>query len=58
MRILSAQSVAIKMAKNNGTLRATEEFNSRLGMPYWAISDASGLIEVAMSKQEAERLTA
>ena len=58
MRILSAQSAAIKMAKNNGTLRVTEEFNARLGMPYWAISDSNGLIEVAMSKQEAQTLTA
>ena len=58
MRILSAQSVAIRIAKNNGTLRVSEEFNNRLGVPYWAISDDSGLIEVAMSKEEAERLTA
>jgi hypothetical protein len=58
MRIISSQSVAIRMAKQNGTLRVTEEFNARLGTPYWAISDDRGLIEVAMSKAEADKLTA
>ena len=53
--LLSSTTVAIKMAKNNGTLRVEECFNSRLGIPYWAICDEGGLIEVAMSKDEAER---
>jgi hypothetical protein len=58
MRILSSQSVAIRMAKQNGTLRVTEEFNARLGTPYWSICDDRGLIEVAMSKEEADKLIA
>jgi hypothetical protein len=53
--LLSSTTVAIKMAKNNGTLRVEECFNERLQMPYWAISDDSGLIEVALSKEEAEK---
>jgi len=55
MTLLSSQSVAIALAKNNGTLCIVEGFNHRMQTHYWAICDEHGIIEVAMSKDEAER---
>lgn len=54
MRILSAQAVAIQMAKTNGTLRITEEFSERLSAYYWAVSDENGLIQIICSESELE----
>jgi len=56
MTLLSSQSVAIAMAKNNGTLRIVESFNDRLQAPYWAICDYHGLIEIALSEAEAKAI--
>ena len=50
--LLSATNVAIRIAKERGTLKV-EKATGRFG-DYWAISDDHGLIEVAMSEAEAE----
>ena len=53
MIALSATDLAIRLARENGTLRITES-EGRFGT-YWAIEDDHGLIEVAMTKAEADR---
>ena len=50
---LSATDLAIAIAKREGTLRV-EIATNRFGDDFLAISDDNGLIEVAMSKAEAE----
>ena len=52
MQTLSATCLAIALASENGTLAVTEQ-EGRFG-PFWAISDDHGLIEVALSADEAE----
>ena len=51
MLLLSSTDLAISLASKNGTLRVTEE-TGRVGA-YWAIQDEHGLIEVALSAEEA-----
>lgn len=51
MLLLSATDFAIRIASKDGSLSVTEH-EGRFG-PYWAISDSHGLIEVAMSHEEA-----
>lgn len=58
MVALSAVSVALSLARNNGTLRVTREFNARLGTEFWALSDENGLIAVALSEAEAMEMAA
>ncbi len=52
MILLSATCLAIRVAREKGTLRVTEE-TGRFGA-YWAIQDEHGLIEVALTKAEAD----
>lgn len=52
MLALSSTDVAIRCAKESGTLRVTEE-TDRFGETFWAIADDVGLIEVASSEREA-----
>lgn len=52
MLTLSATCLAIALADQAGTLRLTEE-RSRFGGTYIAISDDRGLIEVALSAEDA-----
>jgi hypothetical protein len=54
----SSNTVAMKIAKANGTLRVEACYNERLGITFWAISDDKGLIEVCMSDTEAAELVA
>ncbi len=56
--LLSSVSVAISMAREAGTLRISREFNARLGTEFWALSDDHGLIAVALSETEAQRMAA
>jgi len=58
MVALSSVSLSIALARNNGTLRVTREFNARLGSEFWALSDDRGLICVALSEAEAQRMAA
>lgn len=53
MLALSATDVAIRLAIETGSLRVTAE-TGRYGA-YWAISDDHGLIEVALSEDEADQ---
>ena len=53
MKTLSATCVAIGNAIANNTLRVVENYNERLGCPYWSIEDDRGLIEVCLSAKEA-----
>lgn len=58
MQTLSATCLAIALADKAGTLRL-EERTSRFGDTFIAISDDAGLIEVALTQQEAaDRLNA
>lgn len=52
MRLLSATDVAIATALKGDTLRVVER-EGRFG-PYWSIEDAHGVIEVALSHEEAD----
>lgn len=54
MLAIAAQSVAVAVAKANGSLAINREFNNRLGVEYWAVSDDAGLIEVFNSFDEAK----
>ena len=56
MRLLSATCLAIAAADRNGTLRLVERVG-RLG-PYIALEDDRGVIEVALSRGEADRRVA
>lgn len=53
LRLLSATDVAIAVAIRSGTLRVTER-TGRFGQ-YWTIEDAVGVIEVALSADEADQ---
>jgi len=50
---ISSADVAIAEALSLGTLNVTRRTCRVLGEPYWAISDAHGLIEVALTEQQA-----
>ena len=59
MQGLSATDVAIRIAKERGSLQIHARFNKRLAEqfgeefgPYWAIEDDHGLIEVALNPKE------
>ena len=52
MRLLSATDVAIATALKGDTLAIVER-EGRFG-PYWSIEDAHGVIEVALSREEAD----
>jgi hypothetical protein len=52
MQLLSATCLAIAAADRNGTLRLVARVG-RLG-PYVALEDEHGLIEVALSRSEAD----
>ena len=52
MLTLSATDLAIAVANKNGTLSITEQ-TGRFGQ-FWAISDDFGLIEVALTANEAK----
>lgn len=52
MKLLSSTDVAIAVAIKSGDLRVIE-CQGRFGA-YWAIEDAFGVIEVALSADEAE----
>lgn len=54
MLVLSSAGLAIRIAREIGTLRVVER-TGRLGQ-YWAIEDDHGIIEVALSAAEAERI--
>jgi hypothetical protein len=54
MFAIAAQSVAAAAAKANGSLVINREFNDRLGVEYWAVSDDHGVIEVFNSFDEAK----
>jgi hypothetical protein len=56
--LLSSVSVAISLARAAGTLRVTREFNTRLGVEFWAIQDDRGTIATALSEAEAQRMAA
>lgn len=56
MRLLSATDLAIAKAIKAGTLSITER-DGRFG-PYWSIEDAHGVIEVALSREEADERVA
>jgi hypothetical protein len=58
MVALSTVSLSISLARAAGTLRISREFNARLGTEFWALSDANGLICVALSEAEAQRMAA
>ena len=58
MIALSAVSVALSLARARGVLRISREFNARLGTEFWALSDDHGLICVALSEAEAQRMAA
>lgn len=53
MKLLSATDVAIAMALHNNSLRVVE-CEGRFGA-YWSIEDAFGIIEVALSADEADQ---
>ena len=53
IRILSATDLAIAVAAKAGTLALTEHA-SRFGDTYIAISDDVGLIEVALTRENAD----
>lgn len=53
MKLLSATDVAIAMALRSSTLKVVER-SGRFGA-YWAIEDAHGVIEVALSAAEADQ---
>ena len=55
--VLTSSDVAIRAAKSRGTLAITREVNARLGNEFWAISDEHGLIEVALTSEEVDRIT-
>ena len=52
----SSNTVAMKIAKANGTLCVRAVYNERLNITFWAISDEHGVIEVCMSDAEAAQL--
>jgi len=52
MLLLSATDVSIARAAKSGTLKVAEALG-RFG-PYWAIEDEHGVIEVALSAEEAQ----
>jgi hypothetical protein len=54
--LLSVTDAAIKLACNTGNLRISEKAG-RLGQ-YWSIEDQHGMIEVALSRPEAEQRVA
>ena len=51
VNFVAAQDVAIRLAKEAGTLRV-EERVGRFGDTFWAICDDCGTIEVALSEDE------
>lgn len=51
MKLLSATDLAIALAIKDGSLTVSE-FQGRFGA-YWSIEDSHGLIEVALSAEEA-----
>lgn len=57
MFTLCAQDVAIRMARETGTLRVEERPDRRFGGTFWAIFDEHGLIEVALTEAEAKERT-
>lgn len=52
MKLLSATDLAIALAIKDGSLKVSE-WQGRFGA-YWSIEDSHGLIEVALSAEEAE----
>ena len=54
MKLLSATDVAIAVAIKAGTLSVTEHASRFPGETYFAIADDKGLIEVALTKAEAD----
>jgi hypothetical protein len=54
MFVLPSTDLAIRSASQTGSLTIRRCFNERLGSEYWAIEDETGLIEVAMTRAEAE----
>ncbi len=56
MLLASATDLAINIAAKSGTLKVTEAVG-RFG-PYWAIEDDHGVIEVALSAEEAQERVA
>jgi hypothetical protein len=58
MVALSSVSLSISLARAAGTLRITREFNARLQTEFWAISDEHGLLTVALTEAEAQRMAA
>jgi len=54
MIALDAQTFAIAEAIAAETTRIEERFSERFGEPYFTIDDASGMIEVALDRDEAE----
>jgi hypothetical protein len=55
MKMLSATDLAIAAAIQNGSLALRPHFNERIGRGYYAIDDASGTIEVALTSDEAHQ---
>ena len=53
MIALSATDLAIRIARETGTLKVERCFSERFQNHFWAISDEHGLIEVASTEQEA-----
>jgi hypothetical protein len=51
MKLLSSTDLAIALAIRNDSLRVVER-DGRFGA-FWSIEDASGIIEVALSAEEA-----
>lgn len=56
MKLLSATDVAIAVAIKANALRVIER-EGRFG-PFWSIEDAKGVIEVALSADEADQRVA
>ena len=56
MKTLNANDVAIALAIRQGTLRVDQR-EGPFG-PYWSIQDDHGVIEVALSAEDAEQIVA
>ena len=57
MLCLSATDLAIRLAKESGTLTVIERVN-RFGDAFWAIEDDHGTITVALSEDESRQIVA
>lgn len=55
MSRFSATDWAIANAIRSDHLKVTQEFSTRLQLPYWSISDQHGIIESCLTKAEAEK---